>query len=84
MAFSKVGTAGVVHARPQLAISVSISSNFGTRIDFHAAGDAEIHHRGHGEDVEQRKDAEDAVARSDVQLPPALHLKDVGRDIGGG
>ena len=48
----------------------------------HAAGNAEIHHRGHGEDVEQRKDAEDAVARPDVQLPPALHLIDVGRDIG--
>ena len=67
MALNRVGTPGIMRrlAAWRSASSVSISSNCGSEDHLHALADAEIHHRGHGEDVEERKHADDAVARAD-------------------
>ena len=63
MAFSRVGTRRH-HARAQLADQLQRLDQLEFRHEdhLHAAGDAVIHHRGHGEHVEQRQDAEDPVA----------------------
>ena len=84
MALNSVGTPGIMTGRSLLiSFKVGISSNFRSRM-ISSPWPAEIHHRGHGKDVEQRQHADDAVARLGDSVLPSLHLVDIGREIGMG